>query len=300
MTGEMEELFDPKFLGRLRALFFKLRKRRQLRKKGVQLSPTAGFTREFKDHRHYSPGDDFRSVDWRLYARLSKLFIRIFEEVQEFHVHILIDRSRSMVEPWPVKRATALRLAVALAYLGLVGQHRVSVISLADDARRETPPLKGQGHIGDLLERMAALEFGGVTDLEAGLRSFRPGRDRKGIVFIISDLFGRGVEQAERALKHTLRWPAETHVVQVTEPRERRPDLEGELQLLDVETNELRRIWLTRRDIERYAEAFDKFVDGIQRACMRQQVDYMTWTTDLSFEDMFLHLLMRGSALAGA
>ena len=92
------DLFDADFLGRLRTLFFKLRKRRQLAKKGLQSSPAAGITREFKDYRHYTPGDDFRTIDWRLYARLERMFIRIFEEVQEYHVHILVDRSGSMVD----------------------------------------------------------------------------------------------------------------------------------------------------------------------------------------------------------
>jgi uncharacterized protein (DUF58 family) len=300
MTGEIEELFDAEFLGRLRALFFKLRKRRLLRKKGVQQAPSAGFTREFKDHRHYVPGDDYRSVDWRLYARLERMFIRIYEEVQEFHVHILLDRSRSMAEPWPEKRLTGLRLAVALAYLSLVGEHRVSIMSITDDVRREMPPLKGQGHIHDILERMAALEFEGVTDLEGSLRTFRPGRDRRGIVFLISDLFGRSAGEAEGALRHALKWQAETHVIQVVDPHEAEPDLDGELQLTDVETGEVRRMWLTKREIARYRESFDGFVEGIRKSCMRRQVDHVTWTTDRPFEDMFLHLLMRGSQLAGA
>ena len=77
------ELFDPDFLGRLRTMFFKLRKRRQLKKKGLQNTHVSGFTREFKDYRQYSPGDDYRSIDWKLYARLERMFIRIYEEVQD-------------------------------------------------------------------------------------------------------------------------------------------------------------------------------------------------------------------------
>src|SRR5215208_2474256 len=129
-----EELFDPRFLGRLRALFFRLRKRRALRRKGVQTSPTAGFTREFKDRRHYTSGDDFRTIDWRVFARLERLFVRVFEEVQEFHVHVLIDCSGSMAEPYPEKRVAALRLAAALVFLGLASQHRVSLFSLTKKA----------------------------------------------------------------------------------------------------------------------------------------------------------------------
>src|SRR5262245_23361139 len=131
-----EQLFDADFLDRLRSLFFKLRKRRSLKHKGVQSSPASGFTREFKDRRHYSPGDDYRSIDWRLYARLDKTFVRIFEEVQEFHVHILLDRSLSMNEPHREKAIAGMRLAVALAYLGLVNGHRVSLFSMAEGAQR--------------------------------------------------------------------------------------------------------------------------------------------------------------------
>ena len=299
MAGETDELFDARFLGRLRSLFFKLRKRRQLQKRGGQSTPAAGFTREFKDHRHYTPGDDFRSIDWRLYARLEKPFIRIFEEIQEFHVHIVIDRSGSMLEPHPAKRIAALRVAVALAYLALLSQHRVSVLSLADHLRRETQPLKGQGHVHLLLKQMAALEFGGTTDLIGGLQQFRPSRDRRGLVFVISDLFGRSPEQSTEALLQATRWPAETHVIHVLHPQEMRPDLQGEIRLVDVETQEVRRVWMTKRELARYAKAFEQFIDDLGRFCMRRKIDYFPWTTDQPFEDAFLGLLSRGNALAG-
>ena len=170
-----EQLFDADFLDRLRTLFFKLRKRRRLQHKGVQSSPVSGFTREFKDHRHYSPGDDYRAIDWRLFARLDKTFIRVFEEVQEFHVHILLDRSQSMIEPCRPKGVLAMRLTVALAYLGLVNGHRVSLMTLADGVRRELPPLKGQGHIHDVLARLANLQFGATDPGPSLLKQF-PGR----------------------------------------------------------------------------------------------------------------------------
>ena len=299
MANDREELFDAKFLGRLRSLFFRLRKRRQLQKRGMQATPAAGFTREFKDHRHYTPGDDFRSIDWRLFARLEKPFIRIFEEVQEFHVHILLDRSGSMIEPYGQKRVTALQTAVALAYLALLGQHRVSIHSLGDGLRRETQPLKGQGHVHFVLKQMAELSFGGITDLIGSLKAFRPSRDRRGIVFVISDLLGRSPEQSTEALLQATRWPAETHVIHVLHPEEMKPDLQGEIRLLDVETHEVRRIWMTKREQTRYAKAFEQFMEDIQRFCMRRKIDYFPWTTDQLFEDAFLNLLSRGNALAG-
>lgn len=295
---EHDELFDAKFLGQLRSLFFRLRKRRQLKQRGLQQTPSTGFTREFKDHRQYTPGDDYRAIDWRLFARLDRLFIRLFEEIQEYHVHVLVDTSVSMVEPYPRKRVASLRLAAALAYLAMINGHKVSIMSLRDSVRRELPPIKGQGHIHELLDHLASLPFDAVTDLENGLRQFRPARDRKGIVFLISDLFGRSPETSAEALANASRWPAETHAIHVLEPAEMRPDLEGELQLMDVETREVRRMWLTKRDVERYAQTFDAFVDSVKETCVRHQVNYVTWRTNEPFEGLFLHLLSRGSALA--
>lgn len=293
------ELFDAKFLGRLRTLFFKLRKRRQLQKQGSQSTPAAGFTREFKDHRRYSPGDDYRSIDWRLFARLEKPFVRVFEEVQEYHVHILVDRSRSMAAPYGEKRTTALQAAMALAYLALVSQHRVSVLTIGEGLRRETRPLKGQGHVRTLLDQFAALEFGGETDLVGGLHQFRPGRDRRGLVFLVSDLFGRAPEVATEALAKAAQWPAETHVIQVLHPQEIHPNLQGEIRLVDVENGHSRRIWMTHRELERYDKVFQDFLAGIQQCCLHRKINYFTWTTDQPFEDTFVSLLSRGNALAG-
>ncbi|MEM9346452.1 MAG: DUF58 domain-containing protein [Planctomycetota bacterium] len=294
-----EELFDPGFLSQLRSLFFKLRSRQNLTRHGAQPTPATGFTREFKDYRQYTPGDDYREIDWRLYARLEKLFIRLFEEVQEFHVHVVVDTSRSMVDPFGQKRVVALRLAAALSYLALINGHRVSLLKLGDRVEQEFHPLKGQGHVHNLLRRLEGLQFDGVTNLERAMRGFRPARDRKGIVFLLSDMFGQSLEDATEASSAMGRWPVESHVVQVVHPSEASPDLSGELQLLDVETGETRRMWLTKRDIEQYRASFDRFVEEVHQSCARHRINHVRWPTDHAFEEMFLYLLSRGSALAG-
>ncbi|MGH7199322.1 MAG: hypothetical protein ACREJB_01875, partial [Planctomycetaceae bacterium] len=156
------------------------------------------------------------------------------------------------------------------------------------------------GHIHAVLNQMAELQFEGETDLIGCLGQFRPSRDRKGIVFVISDLFGKSPETATQALVQATRWPAETHVIHVLHPEEMRPDLQGEIRLVDVETGETRRIWMTKRELTRYVERFDEFLDDIRRLCMQRQIDYYPWTTDMPFEDTFVSLLSRGSALAAS
>lgn len=295
-----EDLFDATFLDRLRTLALRLRKRRALMRRGMQSTPATGHTREFKDYRRYTARDDFRAIDWRLYARLEKLFVRLYEEVQELHVHIVVDVSGSMAQPFAEKRRQALRFAVALAYLGLSGHHRVSLYSMSDTTRQELPPMRGQGNIEKIISTLTKLECSGLTDMERCFTDFRPSRQRFGSIFVISDFFGRDIGSAVEAVTRAAGWPGETHFVQIIHPQEKAPDLDGEVELADVETGEKRRFWITKRDVRHYTEMFDAFSDNLSRACASRQIDFMQCTSDEPFEDRFLELLTRGAALAGA
>jgi len=296
---EREDLFDAAFLDRLRSLAVRLRKRRALMRRGSQSTPATGFTREFKDYRHYTPREDYRAIDWRLYARLDKLFVRLYEETQELNLHILVDTSGSMAEPYAEKRKQALRFAVALAYLGLAGHQRVSLYSLGDTVRQELPPLRGQGNIEKIIQAAKRLKFGGLTDLQRGFAEFHPTRQRYGVIFVISDFFGRDVTTATESVKRAAAWPGECHFVQILHPEERQPSLEGEVELAEVETGERRRFWLTRRDVQRYVDVFDAFCEELSRTCASHRIDFMQCGAMEPFEDRFLDLLNRGTALAG-
>ena len=295
-----EELFDATFLDRLRSLAVRLRKRRALSRRGNQSTPATGFTREFKDYRHYTPREDYRAIDWRLYARLDKLFVRLYEETQELNLHLLVDTSGSMAAPYADKRRQALRFAVALAYLGLAGQQRVSLYSLSDTTRQELQPLRGHGNIEKIIQSATKLSFGGLTDLQRSFEDFHPTRQRYGVIFVISDFFGRDVNAAAAAIKRAAAWPGEVHFLQILHPEERVPTLEGEVELDEVETGERRRFWLTRKDVQRYTDAFDAFCDELSRECASHRIDFMQCGADEPFEQRFLDLLNRGSALAGA
>lgn len=295
-----EELFDAAFLDRLRTLALRLRKRRQLMRRGAQSTPATGFTREFKDYRHYSRGEDYRAIDWRLYARLGKLFVRLYEETQELNLHVLVDTSASMARPFPAKRTQALRFAVALAYLALSAQQRVSLYSMSHTVKQELPPLRGQGNVEKIIQTVSRLNFEGFTDFERCFQDYRPARQRFGVIFVISDFFGRDVGTAAEAVARAATWPGEVHFLQIVHPAERSPELEGEVELAEVETGEKRRFWLTKRDVQRYMETFDAFAENLSRTCASRHIDFFQCATDEPFEDRFLDLLVRGSALAGS
>ena len=297
---EREDLFDSAFIERLRMLALRLRKRRELMKRGSQSTPATGVTREFKDYRHYTPKEDYRAIDWRLYARLGKLFVRLYEETQELNLHIIIDTSNSMASPHAEKRKQALRFAVALAYLGLSGQQRVNLYTMCGTLKQELPPLRGQGQMDKVMSAVSRLSFGGITDLERCFNEFRPTRQRYGVIFVISDFFGRDAETAPDAVARAAVWPGESHFVQIYHPSERAPEIDGEVELAEVETGERRRFWLTKKDVARYTEAFDAFADNLSKSCASRQIDFVQCKADEPFEERFLELLTRGTMLGSA
>lgn len=299
-ADERDEIFDPEFLDRLRTMFLMLRERRKLRRVGNQQTPVSGVTREFKDHRPYVPGDDYRNLDWKLVARLDKLFVRLYEELQEFHVHVLIDNSQSMAVPYPEKRVIALRACAALAYLGLVNQHTVSLHSLGKQVSRELPPKKGQGSISQWLEHLAKMPFGGGGDIGRALSSYRPvGAGGKSIVIVVSDLLGENPMNVSDAIRKTQAWQAEKYFVQILSPEEREPDLQGDWKLEDVETGVVRRIWLTNRERDAYKKLFEEYRTDLQQACIEAQIPLVSWGTEEDFETKLGELLWKGNELGG-
>jgi len=295
-----EPIFDPQFLSRLRSLFLQLRSRRQLQRQGAQQSLALGHSRQFKDHRPYLPGDDYRQIDWQLYARLDRLYIRQFEAIQEFHLHVILDTSRSMARPHPAKRLAGLRLAAAVAYLGLIQQHQVSLLTLTDRVQRRLPPLKGQGHVHQLLRHLEGLEFGGVSDLPGALGNFRPTRQRRSLVVVVSDLFGASEASAATALGHVAHWPAESHLVQVLHPRERWPEPAGEIELVESETGHRRRLEFDRRDAARYRRRVEAYLETLRHRAAARAIGHHTWDTGRPFETQLLDMLARSRALGGS
>ncbi|MEM7396584.1 MAG: DUF58 domain-containing protein [Verrucomicrobiota bacterium] len=162
METNRHDLFDTEFLDSLRHLSLRLRRRRSLHRQGSETAGASGATKEFRDFRSYAPMDDVRSIDWGVYARLEKLVIRLYEDLQEVPVTIAIDVSHSMAAPHAEKQRLTLRIAVALAYLGALNQHRVSVFSMEAGLTPVLSPFKNGAAVNHLIEALVALPFGGA------------------------------------------------------------------------------------------------------------------------------------------
>jgi uncharacterized protein (DUF58 family) len=227
-------VFDEAFLRQLERLMLVTRKAVHGGMKGVRRSVKRGQSVEFTDYRDYSLGDDLRSLDWNLYARLERLFIKLFIEEEDVNVHILLDGSASMDGGVPDKLLFGKRAAAALAYVGLASYDRVSMAVLQGRAARRFSPVRGTGQIFRVLADLSAVKpHNGPTDLASAARHYAAQITQRGPLILISDLFD---ENAERAISELAGTRCDVAILHTLSSDELDPPLEGDLRLVDRET----------------------------------------------------------------
>src|SRR5439155_14648467 len=187
---------------------------------------------EFSDHREYNPGDDYRYLDWNLFARLNQLLLKRFQEEEDLHVYFLLDCSRSMAFGDPPKFDFARQVAAALAYIALADLDRISVTAFADDIVADYPLTRGKGRVLSLLKFLENLPARGTnTDLARVVSGFVHRSQRRGLVIVVSDLYDpNGFERGLDLLRHRRYEP---HVVQIHDRAEADPNMLGDLELID-------------------------------------------------------------------
>jgi uncharacterized protein (DUF58 family) len=263
---------------------------------------------EFRDFRQYAPGDDIRYVDWKASARQEHIFIKQGEQQKDSLVYLLIDCSASMGWGTPSKSQAALSLAYALGYLALAQGDRLVVWPISG-ARKAHPlgPVRGKGQVPLLANTLQALRFEGEVDLArfiAGLgrrallqeeRSPAPLRNLQerastGLVVVISDLLG--ASEFPRTLE-AFSLPAWNVVIcHLLHPAEIDPDLNGSLEIQDIETGQKKNYTVTPRLLESYRSRLQAWQAELARACLERKAVYTMIPTDWSLEKETLpHLL---------
>lgn len=294
-AGSGERLFDDNFLETLEYLHIIARKILSGQLKAERKSRKKGISIEFADHRPYSPGDDFRFIDWGVFFRTDQLFIKLFEEEEDLHVYILLDCSRSMAFGAPDKFIYARRLAAAIAYLGLASLDRVFVIPFSTDippSAANTFRARGKGKVFSLLQFLENANAIGETNVSSYLQTFSARRQKRGLAIVISDLYDKaGITDGLNALVYQ---KFEPYVIQVVSPQEAAPELLGDVRLLDGESDRFRDVTLTERMLRNYREAFDGFCATTEKYCRSKQIGYMRCMTSLPFQDAVVHMLRRG------
>ena len=255
------ELFDPEFLAALQHLHIHARRVARGGRHADQRSMDLGSGIEFRDFRPYVPGDDFRSIDWTIYQRLGRVFLRLFEELEDLPLYLLPDVSRSMYLEEPPRARAGLRCALALASIALNQHDSVGLFPFSNDLDVVLRPRAGKSRLMRYAEAMSNLEVGGETDLARSLRTLNALRLRQGLVVLVSDFFdpqgAAHVVSALARLRHRLL------LVQLVRPADRDPGLAGDLQLRDCESGAVEDVSATTAVLERYRQAYDRFQQQI-------------------------------------
>jgi uncharacterized protein (DUF58 family) len=289
-------LFDSDFLKKLEYLSLVSRRvfRGQLLAQRRTMQLGGGI--EFADHREYTPGDDFRYLDWNVFARHDELLLKRFQEEEDLHVYILLDSSRSMACGDPVKFDYARQVAAALAYIALADLDRVSVVAFAGDILADFPLTRGKARILSLLKFLEGLEpQGSMTDLARVARNFVHRGQRRGLAVVVSDLFDpNGFERGLDLLRHHRYEP---HLVQIFDRREAEPEVKGDVELVDVETGTIQKVTITERNLRQYRRIFADFIDSVGRYCNTYGIGGTRSATDIPFDELLLRMMRAAGAL---
>jgi uncharacterized protein (DUF58 family) len=290
MAAATSSLLEPEFLRKLEQLTIVSKKVFSGQLKGDRRSSRRGTSVEFADFRNYTLGDDLRYVDWNTFARLEKLFLKLFVEEEDLHVYLLLDGSQSMAYGAPSKFDYGRRVAASLGYIGLSNLDRVGATVFAEKMRDHQPPVRGRQQVFPYFSFLEKAQPGGQTSLAASLKEFALKTRRPGVAILISDFFDPEWETGLKALLHRR---FQVSVIQVLDRSELRPDLVGDLKLVDCETGEEREITISAGLLKEYQKSVDQFCGGIQDTCRRYGADYIQAITDQPFEEMILNWLRR-------
>ncbi|GAB4111801.1 MAG: DUF58 domain-containing protein [Roseiflexaceae bacterium] len=288
-----ETLLEPSLLRTLDQLTLSTRRAIAGDIQGERRSPKRGSSVEFADYRPYTPGDDFRQIDWKLYGRMERFFLKLFVAEEELTVHLLLDTSASMDWGEPHKLNYARRAAAAYGYVALSGLDRVAVAAFGGGGGR-LRGVRGRRGALTLFDFLSTLPAGGGTSLGEACRRYAQSTTAGGPLLLCSDLMDPHWQEALKAL--TTR-PFEVTILHTLAPQELRPELEGDLRLLDAEGGEPIEISADAELMRRYDQNLRSWQAEIEQFCHGRGMTYIPVDTAIPLEDLLLSTLRQRGVL---
>ncbi len=264
---------------------------------GLHRSPYHGFSVEFAEHRQYMPGDDFKHIDWKVFGKSDRFYIKQFEEETNLKAYILLDASRSM--GYKSNGITKLEygsyLAASLAYLMLRQQDAPGLLVYDEKIRAYIPPKGARSHITPILGQLNNTQPSNQTDASVAFHELAERIKRRGLIIVISDLLD-DPEKLLLGLKHFRHRQHEVIVFQILDPFERSFEFRAEARFRDMETGRelLTDPWQVRKD---YIRRLDEYIAKISRACRDSKIDYHLLDTSIPFDRALFGYLSKRSKL---
>ncbi|MDE7164700.1 MAG: DUF58 domain-containing protein [Clostridiales bacterium] len=285
------------FFGRLETLALNLRADLSGFFGGKHLVKTYGQTVEFADYREYQLGDDIRRVDWNLYSRFEKFFIKLFTDERQMHVQVFLDCSASMGKADPNKAAYATAVAAAFGFLAVHNMDKLSIHLVKGD-RAENPfgTIVGKTSFFKAIRTLEETEFTGDCDLSSAIVGCQEVGNKDGITIIVSDFFSDN--DFKKAIDYLAFKKRQVLLVQVLDEEEADPTFDGRYQLTDSEAVDVSdpknmRIRITRSALKAYAKALAEYNAEIREYCASRGADFITLNTTQAIERVLFGELLK-------
>jgi uncharacterized protein (DUF58 family) len=251
---------------------------------GLHKSPYHGFSVEFAEHRQYMPGDPIRNIDWKVYAKSDRYFVKEFEEETNLKAYILLDTSGSMAykSDGIPKLEYSCYLSASLAYLMLKQRDSVGLVVFDQHIKKYIPPKSTMTHLHNLLKELDKLEASETTNVSSTLHEMAERIKRRGLIIVISDLFD-DPDLIINGLKHFRHKKHEVIVFHILDPKEKSFSFPKEAIFKDLETGEeiLTSPWQIRKD---YQQKIDSLVQRYTLECRESIIDYVLLDTSVPFD----------------
>ena len=288
-TAKDDTLLTSEFMARLDQLDVMSRKILAGKMKGERRSKRRGQSVEFADYRNYVIGDDLRFIDWNIYARLDRIFLKLFLEEEDLALHLIIDVSKSSDYGEPAKFRYMQRVAAALGYIGLVNYNRVVVNAIADGVVADTGGMRGRTRVARLIDFIEKLKPEGAGNLAEACKRFALAHRQKGICVILSDFFDKG--GYESGLRFLAGGKYDLFAIQVLSPQEIDPPLEGDLKLRDMEDGDLAEVSITQPLLKQYKSNLNAYCLAVKDYVTRRGGTYLFTSTAVPFDTLILNYL---------
>ncbi len=293
MSDRLDSFIDDEFLKQLEKLKIVSRKNTRNPRRGEYRSWQSGEGFEFLDFRKYHLGDDLRYVDWSVYGRLDKLFIKLFHAEKGQTAHILLDISRSMDSGTPSKDITAKKIAAALSYICLSNLDKTGLMAFNNQIVKINPPARGKKQYLAVLNFFQSLKPSGQTNVNGSLKEYAAICKNPGIAIIISDFFDpKGYEDGLKALAYR---DFDINLIQVMNHEELYWSKTGHLVLNECETGEKKVTFVNKNLLEIYRKKIDEFISGIKNYCSHYGMNYFLCDTHIPFNILLTDYLSKGA-----
>ncbi len=298
LSKDYKNYLDPAFVSKLNSLELKARLVVEGFMVGLHKSPYHGFSVEFSEHRAYMQGDNLRDVDWKVFGKTEKFFIKQYEEETNLRSYVFLDTSNSMSYrsgKRPSKLEYASTLAAALSYLMIHQQDAVGLTLYSEKINKFLPPKSSRAYLQEILKNLVLAHASEKTNTAASLNEAAEKINRRGLVIIISDFFD-DINSVLKALKHFRYKKNEVIVFQILDPMEKSFAFGRDAIFKDLESNDE----MTTQPYQiqnAYREAMLEFTGKLESECLNSNIDYNSIETSDSYDKALLRYIQKRSKL---